>query len=91
MYARWSGPVLYADIKGCEISSSGVLKIHFGRSGGSWRVIRTKAFPKKQRQDVVATFQRFYGRYRTAVEYQTQNLQNAAQSGGKAVAGVSGR
>jgi Zn-dependent protease with chaperone function len=80
-HGAWADEIRFREITHCEVSDSNVLKIQFQRDGKQSRSIKIKKFPKERRQEVLDTFQRYYGRFLAAVEYRKQSSPEPAAAG----------
>ena len=70
--STWSDPLQFSEITNCTLNNYTDLQIAFTREGSRTRTIDVAKFNQDQRQVILDEFQRYYGRYLAAVEYQTQ-------------------
>jgi len=66
----WPDPVEFREIVGCRMNGS-VLSIDIDRNGKQTRKVKTGHF-KPNNHALIQEFQRYYGRYLTAVDYRTR-------------------
>jgi hypothetical protein len=70
-YSQWLDALYYTDISRCELSDDGTLTLYFGRKGDRTRFVNLKRLAGGQ-SEPLDTFQRYFARYKHAVEYQSQ-------------------
>ena len=66
----WPDPVEFREIVACRMNDS-VLSIDIDRNGKQTRKVKTGHF-KPNNHALIQEFQRYYGRYLTAVDYRTR-------------------
>jgi hypothetical protein len=79
-HATWSDALLFSEIVRCELGDYSVLNIYYKRVLENSRPINIKKFSKDHQRVVLAVFQRYYGRYLAAVEYQKQSKNDTDDS-----------
>lgn len=70
VHASWPDPILFQEIVNCEVEQQGKLLIHFNRGSNRTRFITLNRFQTPE--PPLEVFQRYYGRYLSAVEFAKQ-------------------
>ncbi len=68
-HASWGAPIYFKEVTQCE-NNDGTLVVRYLRDGIQKQSIKTGGF-KKQSAEMLAAFQKYYGRYMTAAQFQT--------------------
>ncbi|QDU27728.1 heat shock protein HtpX [Anatilimnocola aggregata] len=69
-HTPWPDPLPFNEISSSELNDSGVLSIHFTRAGKRTRTIDLNKFSQADQATILEEYQRYYGRYLSAVDYQ---------------------
>ncbi|QDT74257.1 M48 family metallopeptidase [Lacipirellula limnantheis] len=77
-FAKWSEPLLFAEVRQFQLTDGGELQISFarGEKGKQKTAIKLKKFPNQQ--EIVDALNRYWGRYQSAVAYRRQLAEGAA-------------
>ena len=67
-HADWGPPIYFKEITQCE-NNDGTLIVRYLRDGNQKQTIKSGGF-KKQSSEMLAAFQKYYGRYMTAAQFQ---------------------
>ena len=67
-HAEWPSPIFFKEITQVE-NHDGTLLVRYQRDGKQKQTIKSGGF-KKQAGDVLANFEKYYGRYGAAVQFQ---------------------
>jgi Zn-dependent protease with chaperone function len=70
-HSSWPGPLRFAEIVKFLLNDKGVLSVEFKGGGKRGREVKMKEFGKSK-QDVLDAVNKYYVRYRMAVDYQDQ-------------------
>ncbi|WP_425618749.1 M48 family metallopeptidase [Anatilimnocola sp. NA78] len=88
-HATWPDAILFSEINSSELNDSGVMTIHYTRTSKQKRTINLNKFLKADQTTILDDYQRYYGRYLSAVEYQKdKKLKFEALVPGMAVPGM---
>ena len=68
-HADWGAPIYFKEITQCE-NNDGSLIVRYLRDGKQKQTIKSGGF-KKQASEMLASFQKYYGRYVAAAQFQT--------------------